>query len=142
MGDAVLADRTVDLVEVGDVATDERHPLERVRRHDELEPGGIVTEVEPHDGAPSSASTLHVQAPRQPSAPVTRNRSATSDVLVDRDDLGVELDRSAALLVRAEARALDPAERDVDVGAGRLRVDCMMPASIVWRTFWPPRGST
>ena len=44
-------------------------------------------------------------------------------VLVDGDGLGVELDRGAALLVRAEAASLDPAERHVHVGAGGLRVD-------------------
>ena len=44
-------------------------------------------------------------------------------VLVDGHDLGVELARRAALLVRAEARALDAAEGHVDVGAGGLGVD-------------------
>src|SRR5512132_705616 len=49
--------------------------------------------------------------------------TALRSVLIDGHDLGVELARRAALLVRAEPRALGPAERDVDVGAGRLRVD-------------------
>src|SRR6476659_10880047 len=71
--------------------------------------------------APSRTSVIAVHAPMQPSAPVTSHRS--SDIVVDGDDLRVELHRRAALLVRAEAGALDPTEGDVDVRAGRLRVD-------------------
>ena len=46
-----------------------------------------------------------------------------SGIDVDRDRLGVELDRGAALLVRAEAARLDAAERHVHLGARGLRVD-------------------
>ena len=42
--------------------------------HHELKPGRIVADVEADDGRPFVArATLQVQAPRQPSAPVTRN---------------------------------------------------------------------
>src|SRR5882724_3326788 len=73
--------------------------------------------------APSSSRALIVQAPRQPSAPVTRTRSGKRRVLVDRYGLRVELDRRAPLLVRAPAGALDAAEGHVHVRAGGLRVD-------------------
>src|SRR5207237_5371616 len=39
---------------------------------------------------------------------------------VDRDGLGVELDRGAPLLVRPETAGLDPAEWHVHLGAGGL----------------------
>src|SRR5690348_4837615 len=52
---------------------------------------------------------------------------ARSHVLVDGHDLGVELHRCAALLVRAEAGALDAAEGDMDVRAGCLAVDADDP---------------
>src|SRR5205807_7403963 len=61
----------------------------------------------------------------QPSAPVTSQRS--SDISVDRDLFGVELDRRPALLVRAVAGALRPAERHVHVRPGGLRVDVQNP---------------
>src|SRR6266542_6449805 len=72
-------------------------------------------------GVPWRASDTQVKAPMQPSAPVTRKDS--SDILVDGDDLRVKLEPGPALLVRAEARALDPAEGHVHVRAGRLPVD-------------------
>ncbi len=50
MGDALFVDHPVDLLEVRDVAAHERHALERIRSHDELKPGGIVADVEAHDG--------------------------------------------------------------------------------------------
>ena len=46
-----------------------------------------------------------------------------SDILVDGDLLGVELDRRASLLVRPVPGCLGSAERNVDVRAGGLRVD-------------------
>src|SRR3954447_17657118 len=70
--------------------------------------------------APSRTSVLHVQAPMQPHAPVTRKRSG---ILVDGHLVGVELQCRASLLVRAEAGPLDAAERNVHVGTGGLRVD-------------------
>ena len=69
--------------------------------------------------ATSSCPATGRPAGGAPAAPPAR----ASGVLVDGHDLGVELARGAALLVRAEARALDAAERDVDVGARGLRVD-------------------
>src|SRR6202011_5743284 len=71
-------------------------------------------------GTCSRTSVRTVQAPMHPSAPVTRNRS--SGILVHGYDLRVELQGRAALLVGAVARALDPAERNVHLGAGRLGV--------------------
>src|SRR5437016_16969 len=56
-----------------------------------------------------------------PSAPVTSQRS--SDIPIDRDFFGVELDRRGALLVRAVTGGLRAAERYVHVGPGGLRVD-------------------
>jgi len=41
----VLADRPLDLFEVGDVAVDERQLLDLLRRHDELEPASVRAEV-------------------------------------------------------------------------------------------------
>ena len=43
--DAVLADRPLDLFEVGDVAVDERQLFDLLRRHDELEPASVRAEV-------------------------------------------------------------------------------------------------
>ena len=50
VADAVLVDHPLDLLEVRDVAAHERHALDRVRSHDELNPGGIVADVEADDG--------------------------------------------------------------------------------------------
>src|SRR4029079_18415315 len=77
----------------------------------------------PTGSSPKSSSAFSVQAPRQPRAPVTSVRcSAKRRVLVDGDGLGIELDGSAALLVRPPRRALETAERDVHVRPRRLRV--------------------
>ena len=67
----------------------------------------------------------HGARPRADAAERTGDEEALarSRIDVDRDRLGVELDRRAALLVRAEAARLDPAERHVHLGAGGLRVD-------------------
>src|SRR5438094_664416 len=92
-------------------------------------------------GTSSRTSCAHDQAPMHPSAPVIRKRSSLivrsfadergtgraagerpSCVLVDGDDLGVELERGAPLLMGPEARALDPPERNVDIRAGGLRI--------------------
>src|SRR5206468_3620191 len=81
-------------------------------------------------GTRSSTSVRTVHAPMQPSAPVTRKRSLMrpSCVLVDGDDLRVELERGATLLVGPEAGPLDPAERDVHIRAGGLRVHVQDPS--------------
>src|SRR5262249_49725602 len=78
----------------------------------------------PTGSSPRSRSALSVQAPRQPSAPVTSVRppSAKRSVLVDGDRFRVEVDRGSPVLVRTPGRALDPAERDVYVGTRGLRV--------------------
>ena len=77
----------------------------------------------------SSASARAARRRRllvQPGAARSR-QAGVSGIDVDRDRLGVELDRRAALLVRAEAARLDAAERHVHLGARGLRVDVEQP---------------
>src|SRR5262249_55792 len=75
-------------------------------------PGGMINRSRPVSSprsyattrSPSSSRVLIVHAPMQPSAPVTSQRSSGKrGVLVHRDELCVELDRGAALLVRPPA---------------------------------------
>ena len=121
--DLVLGEDALDARRVGDVAADEV---------DRVDLGGVpisraaevVAEIEGDHAGALADERDEVHAPMQPRAPVTNQRV---NIVVDGHDLGVELHRRAALLVRAVAGALDPAERDVDVCAGGLRVDVQDP---------------
>ena len=98
---------------------------DRVFAEHESQSRGVVPEVVAHDLVP-----VGERRPRDPGAEAAEDAgdeeplahaSGASWYTVTR--LGEELERRAALLVRAEARSLDPAERDVDVRARGLRVD-------------------
>ena len=108
---------------VGDVALHERDL--GVRR--KPEPAVVGAEVEADD-----LGALRGELGAGPRADAAERAGdeealAGSRVDVDRDRLGVELDRGATLLVRAEAARLDAAERHVHVGARGLRVDVQEP---------------
>ena len=61
--------------EIGDVAGDERHLRELVGPTDEPEAAGVAAKIERDDRDAFADERRTVQAPMQPSAPVTRNRS-------------------------------------------------------------------
>src|SRR5579859_5487283 len=67
--DLVLAERLLDLDEVGDVPADERDLVDLVRRRDQLEPVPVVAEVVPHDGGPFSDEQRRGPRPDAPEHP-------------------------------------------------------------------------
>src|SRR4051812_47756274 len=71
----------------------------------------------------SCGMSFSAQTYRCAAASSTAPATSTSSVDIDRDHVGVELDRGATLLVRTEAGPLRAAERDVHLGAGSLGVD-------------------
>ena len=77
--DLVLVEDPLERSEVGDVALRERDLRELAGRQDELEPRAVLAQVEGDDAArPRRASAVTVQAPMQPSAPVTSQPSQAS----------------------------------------------------------------